>query len=536
VIGVSDDVLHRPGRATTRWTRVNAAEAIPGVLTPLSWELWGTGSERAARGGFVDLGILPRAELKIPPSIDDRYTSIFCGRMALNVEAARRVADATPGHSGDAMESHLFGSQHVDASAAPSPSRTPLGQGVRVMCKAPVHVARLPRRVARMHRQTETWWRESVFAPSHPATAGQRMRTGMLRFEQVMRTHCASSWVAQALYEQTAKLAAEAGRPGLETTLCGGFGTEDTRVLEDLWELSRSRLKMEAFVRRHGFHGPNEGELASRSWREDPAPVQRLMCSYASLDDEANPGATLLCRQQEREECERWLLDATPLVRRPFVRLVLHASERYMRLRELGKSASLMTIDATRAEARVLGEELVTRGLLESQEDAFYLTPDELSDPSAGLAEVVAYRRERRETYLGLDLPQSWRGEPVAVPASAQPSGGRRSTVNGIGVSPGVVEGTARVVLEPAGMDQLAPGEILVCPFTDPSWGGIFVVAAGLVVEVGGPISHGAIIARELGLPCVVNAESVTREVSSGDRVRVDGTSGTVEILGSCAQ
>jgi pyruvate,water dikinase len=218
------------------------------------------------------------------------------------------------------------------------------------------------------------------------------------------------------------------------------------------------------------------------------------------------------------------------------VRLVLHASERYMKLRELGKSASLMTIDAARASARVLGDKLVASDLLETQEDAFYLTPDELFDPSAALADIAAYRRERRETYLGLDLPQSWRGEPIAVATSAQPSEERRSSVNGVGVSPGVVEGTARVVLEPAGMDERAHGEILICPFTDPSWGAMFVVAAGLVVEVGGPISHGAIIARELGLPCVVNAESVTHHVRSGDFVRVDGTSGAVEILGRRAQ
>jgi pyruvate,water dikinase len=102
--------------------------------------------------------------------------------------------------------------------------------------------------------------------------------------------------------------------------------------------------------------------------------------------------------------------------------------------------------------------------------------------------------------------------------------------VQGIGVSAGRIEGIARVVTDPAFAD-VEPDEILVAPTTDPSWASVMYISAGLVVDIGGPISHAAVVARELGLPCVVNTRSGTRDIRTGDRVRVDGQSGTVEIL-----
>ena len=102
--------------------------------------------------------------------------------------------------------------------------------------------------------------------------------------------------------------------------------------------------------------------------------------------------------------------------------------------------------------------------------------------------------------------------------------------VNGLGVSPGVVEGVARVVHEP-GESELEPGEILVCQTTDPSWSAYFLLAGGVVIDIGGSLSHGAIVARELGIPCVINTLDGTRRLRTGDRIRVDGGTGRVERL-----
>jgi pyruvate,water dikinase len=143
--------------------------------------------------------------------------------------------------------------------------------------------------------------------------------------------------------------------------------------------------------------------------------------------------------------------------------------------------------------------------------------------------ERVVTRRSRRDEYARLELPERWQGEvqPVLIPETSGPI-----KVNGLGVSPGVVEGRVRVVRDPS-TEMIEEGEILVCQTTDPSWASYFLVAAGVVIDVGGILSHRAIVARELGLPCVINARNATRQLHTGDQVRIDGTSGTVELLGA---
>jgi rifampicin phosphotransferase len=111
-----------------------------------------------------------------------------------------------------------------------------------------------------------------------------------------------------------------------------------------------------------------------------------------------------------------------------------------------------------------------------------------------------------------------------------QIDGARAERVEGIGVSAGDTEGMARVVTDPS-FAEVEPDEILVAATTDPSWASIMYVSSALVMDMGGPISHAAVVARELGIPCVVNTRKGTREIKTGDRVRVDGTTGVVEIL-----
>ena len=107
---------------------------------------------------------------------------------------------------------------------------------------------------------------------------------------------------------------------------------------------------------------------------------------------------------------------------------------------------------------------------------------------------------------------------------------GDGTTLSGDPVSPGTVTGTVRVVLDPR-TAQLAPGEILVCPGTDPSWTPLFLIAGGLVMEVGGMMTHGAVVAREYGLPAVVGVHEATQRLRTGQRVRVDGSSGQVRVV-----
>jgi len=174
-----------------------------------------------------------------------------------------------------------------------------------------------------------------------------------------------------------------------------------------------------------------------------------------------------------------------------------------------------------------MGQDLLGRGQIESPDDVFYLTIPELLDRLPDeLGEVIARRRAQRAGYEILELPDSWTGEVSPLDADIE----RASALPaGIGVSPGIVEGRARVIRDLREDADLEPGEILVCETTDPSWAAYFLVAGGVVTDLGGAMSHGAIVSREVGIPCVVNTKTGTRSIRSGDWLRIDGTTGAVE-------
>ncbi len=147
---------------------------------------------------------------------------------------------------------------------------------------------------------------------------------------------------------------------------------------------------------------------------------------------------------------------------------------------------------------------------------------------------IVAERRRAHARHLALSPPPVVLGEyepeePGSGSRSAPPG---HMVLRGIAASPGIAEGPARVVLREDAEETVRPGEILVAPFTDPGWTPYLVVAAGVVMDFGGMLSHGSVVAREYGVPAVVNVGAGTTLIRTGDRVRVDGTRGTVEILG----
>jgi pyruvate,water dikinase len=356
------------------------------------------------------------------------------------------------------------------------------------------------------------------------------LREAMAHFERVMRPHTVCTMLGQVCYEQVDRLAEAAGMPGAQISLVTGDGVEETSLSDELWRLSRGGGSLERFLARHGYHGPSEADVASLSWREDPKPVQRLVESYRSMPDETSPAAAMRAQRGRRDTAERGLLARLPAPRRFVARRVLALTRTFLPLRETGKAAFVQSIDGGRAACRALGTVLAADGVLAAADDVRYLTVDELL---GGLGPEVRERVEERRAayreYRGYRLPDRWTGAPVAI-AAEEPHGDDGSPITGMPVSSGRVEGVARVVSDPH-RDELEVDEILVCETTDPSWASFFLVASAVVIDIGGPISHGAIIAREMGIPCVINTRNGSRRIRSGQRVRVDGDAGTVEIL-----
>src|SRR5262245_43830003 len=178
-------------------------------------------------------------------------------------------------------------------------------------------------------------------------------------------------------------------------------------------------------------------------------------------------------------------------------------------------------------------ERLVQAHVLREQEDIFYLTFPEFHDvvrTNHVDDQLIRQRKEAFRSYQELTPPRVLTSDGEVITGTYRREDVPAGALIGLPVSSGTVEGRARVILDMARAD-LEPGDILVTAYTDPSWTPLFIAIAGLVTEVGGLMTHGAVIAREYGLPAVVGVEHATRLIRDGQRIRVHGTDGYVELL-----
>jgi pyruvate,water dikinase len=336
---------------------------------------------------------------------------------------------------------------------------------------------------------------------------------------------------AQPAYDQVLRLAAGAGRPDLGGKVLAGLGSHtELESVSDLWSLSRNEITLDQFLARHGFHGPYEGELSSHPWREDPTPVEEIRKRYAATPESESPMEQQRRLAAESAAARAELMAAVQRSRRLQARLVLGFADRYVGYRGLGKATFVQALDSCRAVARRIGALLAEDGALEDPEDVFYLTSRELIGDDRSVAEKVPERREWRAQCEALVVPGAWHGRPSVSVAHDVVGADSEDPLSGIGASPGVIEGRVRVVTDPT-FAEVEPGEILVAPVTDPAWAPIMFVSSALVVEIGGLLSHAAVVAREMGIPCVMGIADATNRLHTGDLCRINGDAGTVEIL-----
>ena len=516
------DTLHRVSVAQTAWTRVNIAEGIPGVCTPLNWSWWDEANERMIRGAYRDMGVVAAVRIPDVEQVDERAGAIFYGRPALNVDVSRRMADLQPGTSGEALERHYFGAVRPEARSEPSRRRYPM-----IAMKLPGQWRGVPGLLNSLYHGSHRWWQQ-VVAPGaidEPERARRGLQEAHERFEQVARPHSVLALLGGALTQQVSRLAELAGQPELLLDALGGYESVEFETIQEMLALRRGEVSLSDFLRGRGYQGPQQGEISSLSWREDPGPVEALLDSLESGADATRELSAE--RARKRAEAEERIGRGVGTLQRGWARWLFREAARMLPERETGKAAMMLCLDAARCCSRGLGLHYAKQGWLEDPEDVFYLTLEEiLGDLPGDAREVVEGRRRQREGYLELELPESWVGMVEPLDANALAS---NAPIGGLGVSPGVVEGSVRVMADASG--DLQPGEILVCEATDPSYAAYFLVASGVVTDIGGAMGHGAIVAREVGIPCVVNTRDATRRLRTGDRVRIDGASGAIEIL-----
>ena len=510
------DPLNTRTDPNLHWATSNMGEAMPGTQTPLSWTVWAHGVEESPRDAAYRLGALTRYERHAPTDPEQRCLRAFYGRPALNAEFLATIGNRTPGTTGQATVSSLLGRAPESIDYRASRRRYPI-----IAVRMPILFLCTPPRIRRFGRDQDAWYRTTI-AGIPDLDIGGATATLRQAWDRHVAALCVQTsailGVMQPLYEVATGIATRFG--GDASMLTGPPGGAEMAVVADIWAMSRERLSLDEFLLRHGFHGPAEGELSSRVWREDPTPLLAMVEAYRAKDESQNPQRLDGKRRRRHATAEQTVLTSAPGPLRIPLRLALRLIRTRLPMRGMAKRSFLQAFDVVRATARRLGELWCAAGILDRHDDVFFLTFEELcAGPPADARELVTRRRDRHAAYCEMDLPSDWRGAPTVVLAkTAEPEPGG-DVVTGIGVSAGIVEGRARVMMSPD-FASVQAGEILVAPATDPSWSSIMFIAAGLVVDIGGALSHAAVVAREMGQPCVVNTRNGTKRIRTGDQIR----------------
>ncbi|HTK66747.1 MAG TPA: PEP-utilizing enzyme [Pseudonocardia sp.] len=525
VPGRGDRLLDNRARPASMWTTTNIAELMPGVPTPLGWSVFAPAAELAMRRAFHALGALNSDEVSYPADEEDLVISIFHGHPSMSIDFLCEVGDRMPGGSGLAIAQQFFSSTPEGFESKPTRRYYP-----RVAVRLPLAAIGGVTKAKTSRASAESWWRKQLVAlpQADLPLASQIFREACAHYEHVVSRHVLTLFaLVQPVYEQLSNLIVDA--PHVSSALQAGYGGhEESAMLNDLWACAKGRVTINQLLERHGYHGPRGGELSAVVWREDPAPLQAILDHYRPLDDDKDPLRTERTRVQDRQAAEIELLQTLPFHKRARARVVLRLAGRYMPLRSIGKVAYLQCFDVARASARRIGQHLQSAGLIGQAEDVFYLTAEELlRRPLGDVGALIDERRKDESDYRAIVLPTQWLGHPEAL--RIQETSGL-TQISGQGVSAGTVTGRVRVVTEP-GETEMEPGEILVGHVTDPSWSSIMFLSSALVADIGGQLSHTAVVARELGIPCVVDTKIATKALNTGDLCRVDGSTGTIEIL-----
>ncbi len=300
--------------------------------------------------------------------------------------------------------------------------------------------------------------------------------------------------------------------------------------------------RLDQFLAINGHRGIKEFELRSVRWEENPSVVLGMVRNYVLV--EAEPVVHEKKAAEARTELLREL--QSTLMKLPFeaafgfrLRMIRHAAERvryFMKLRENTRFYHIMGPGTVRKKVLKIEAELMRDGKLKCKDDIFYLRFPEIAALQSGALkwlDVEDRVRERRIEHIRLSKmsPPKTIGIELRSQSTAPDIAVDATQLRGQPASPGCFEGIARVILDPSIDATLEPGEILIAPYTDPAWTPLFLTAGAAVVEVGSYLSHAGTVAREFGMPCVVDVPDATMRIHTGDRIAVDGERGTVRIL-----
>lgn len=518
------------------YTWANIGEMLPGAVCPLDLSTVVVGIDHGIQHMIVSCGVQPRIEPRL------KVVGVFQGHLFFNLSSMLPFCARVGGSSTEQLAYAICGRTIPGFGALPPASRaTRALNGLRYLR----YVLRGEAEVRRLSRALQGFQIEPGDDPRATHAAIDRALPVLLETYRVhIQSSTGSGLTAGVLQGVIARGAVPtaAQEAELAELLAGARGVESADLVTELDELgvrlARARADLASleprealawlrsaasgqagrdfatFLGRHGHRAVRELSLRQPGWADDPLPLVQALQISGRVS-----GATRRRPPAARPS--------------PGARALLAWSRRTVRRRERSKSLLVRVTDRFKRAYRILGDQLVARGALPEQELIFFLTHAELGELAGGDASLVARARARRQTFRGLRAlrfptlstgrPDPVRDEPTDVVDG--------DTLSGQPVSPGVVEGVARVVHTVDQAASLQPGDILIAPVTDVGWSPYFRIIGGLATDVGSAISHGAVVAREYGLPAVVNLRAASRLFRSGERVRLDADRGTLSRL-----
>ncbi|MBA3653089.1 MAG: phosphoenolpyruvate-utilizing protein [Actinobacteria bacterium] len=571
---VVDDV---PSTRFPIYGRGNAGEIFPNVMTPLTGSLMGSAAREGQARALIEMGAVVPRDLGEP----DRavMSGVFGGYLHLNLSLSRLMGVRTPGMSIADIDVQMFGAsdappyvcQRGDRSAA---ATLRLGRFLLRSIRGIDFSALDAERKA-----VVSWLRD---LPDLTTASDEELveivDTTPRWFAAHMRSLLYASGIAGVLSALVERLGSRRARidPGVIIRLTSGIGgIETTGPSLRLWELGRSvaadtvlsahfdagvigldgRLRanidhvavaafvdrFDAFLDEFGSRGPDEYELASDTWGTDPslalAAVERLRLT----SPDADPVAAGVRLADERAAAAQDVRSSIPRPVRPVLDRLLRAAGNAAIGRERAKGTLVLALYGTRRALFELARRAQARGGPVERRDCWLVTREELpaflADPPS-FAELISERAARRD-YLQARVPPFVFVAPISDPSTWPLRTASRALaladvgdeLVGLGVSPGVRRGRARVLVDPSDPGALEPGEIMIAPITDPAWTPLFLAAEAVVIDVGAQQSHAAIVAREIGIPAVVSVTDATSRVRDGDLIEVDGDRGIVRVL-----
>jgi pyruvate,water dikinase len=573
------------------WSNANVNENFPEPISPLLYSIAREGYYHYFRNLGRAFGI-SRRRLAAMESPLRQIIGVHGARMYYNLTNIHHVLRAAP--LGDRLASYFNQFVGAEEPGTRNPEAATWNQGhgiaqaaelIVIALKTGWQYTRLTRRVERFERGADAFAERT-----HPSRLAAKSVPELLDdFRAFLDIRC-NRWTDAALADTGAMVCygtlksllsrsfPHADQQSLHNTLLKALpGLVSSQPPIELWRLSRLiradrdlstlfrdastsailatirgdvrfdafRREFERYLEDWGFRCSAELMLTVPSFQEAPEPAIDLLKSYASMDGESP--VDLLARQQRERLLETARVLRALGLRRLYVSPVLRSTQACIQLRERARLKQALLYSRLRRIVLALGARLVESGRLARPEDVFFLTSAEIDALAAGsdmfpdhVRGVIELRRAAHAEITAFTPPDMIRlpvGEylspcPADPPADeSSPQGGMR----GVGACGGRTTGRAVILADVSESHRLSPGDVLVTRQTDPGWGPVFPLISGLVMERGGMLSHGAIIAREFGIPSVVGVKDATRLIPQGGRVVIDGDRGLVSVVEGAA-